>query len=45
MDINGDIKDYSYVLEVEYSALNWMELLNFFEFDWLLYLVFFAIVG
>lgn len=45
VDINGDIKDYGYVLEVQYVALTWMDLVNSFEFDWLLYLVFFTAVG
>ncbi|CAM9131833.1 unnamed protein product [Sphacelaria rigidula] len=45
VDINGDLKDYGYTLEVQYKALSWMDLVNNFEFDWMLYMVFFTIVG
>ncbi|CAM9801713.1 unnamed protein product, partial [Chrysoparadoxa australica] len=41
----GDIKSYGYTLEVQFYALSWNELLNFFEFDYLLYLAFFSVVG
>ena len=44
VDINGDLKDYGYTLEVQYEALTWMDLVNFFEFDWMLYMVFFMVV-
>ncbi len=45
MDINGNLKDYGYTLEVQYVALTWMDLVNFFEFDWMLYMVLFMAVG
>ncbi|CAM9426180.1 unnamed protein product, partial [Ectocarpus fasciculatus] len=45
VDINGDLKDYGYTLEVQYVALTWMDLVNFFEFDWMLYMVLFMAVG
>lgn len=45
VDINGNLKDYGYTLEVQYLALTWMDLVNFFEFDWMLYMVLFIVVG
>ncbi|CAM9682036.1 unnamed protein product, partial [Discosporangium mesarthrocarpum] len=45
VDINGDLKDYGYTLEVHYQPLTWMDLLNSFEFDYMLYMVFFTAVG
>lgn len=45
VDINGDLKDFGYTLEVEYVALTWMDLVNSFEFDWMLYMVLFTVVG
>lgn len=45
VDINGNLKDYGYTLEVQYVALTWMDLVNFFEFDWMLYMVLFMAVG
>jgi hypothetical protein len=45
VDVNGDIKDYGYTLEVEYLALGWWNLLNAFEFDYMLYVAFFTVIG
>ncbi|CAM9147362.1 unnamed protein product, partial [Choristocarpus tenellus] len=45
VDYNGDLKDYGFILEVQYTALTWLDLLNSFEFDSMVYMVFFTAVG
>mmetsp|Transcript_751 Transcript_751/g.1598 ORF Transcript_751/g.1598 Transcript_751/m.1598 type:complete len:1761 (+) Transcript_751:28-5310(+) len=45
VDIKGNLKDYDYRLEFEFYALNWAELLNKFEFQAIVYIMFFTLVG
>ena len=45
VDINGNLKSYTYDLEVHFYPLDWFHLLNRFEFDGQIYLGFFTVVG
>ncbi|CAM9249368.1 unnamed protein product, partial [Phaeothamnion confervicola] len=45
VDILGDIKSTAYTLEVQYYALSWWQLLNAFEFSYMVYVILFIIVG
>ncbi|GMH75260.1 hypothetical protein TL16_g06700 [Triparma laevis f. inornata] len=45
VDIKGNLKDYNYRLEFQFYALDWAELLNRFEFQEDVYLMFFSLVG
>jgi len=45
VDINGDLLSRDYVLEVNFYPLTWFELLNFFQFGMIIYIIFYILVG
>ena len=45
VDINGGIKSYNYDLEVLFAPLDWFTLLNKFQVNASVYMVFYTIVG
>jgi hypothetical protein len=45
VDITGALVSYEYNLEFHFHALDWFELLNRFEFESIIYIAFFTLVG
>jgi len=45
VDVNGKLVDFSYTLQLRWYPLDWLQLLNEFQFNAIVYLVFFSLVG
>lgn len=44
-DVNGDLKNQTYKLELLYYPMSWVPLLNRFEFSTMVYMAFYTVVG